>query len=294
MSQIYQKADPSFFSDMSTSKSFITYPTYPCSQFNKSISDTPNNDHEFKSDDESSNENSLPEEMDAVKRFCNISNTIESDGNKQKLVNKDNIVNTLLNVDNCVDVVEKKSETHNEDTCVENDGISSVNNSDESNSVNNLCEDSCSEPKIGAEKSELRLDSTTADSSKACKTASEIPDSLPSSISDHQSCEKSSGLDNDTQDCDSSTTLGEDVQDPTSCTKLECEGSISDSSSSTSPEKRTPGSQGRSERPVRLRPPSLKLIEAAGGATSAKDYCGKSKLIRSPVSIFEISTHCDL
>jgi hypothetical protein len=279
MSQVYQKADSSIFSDMSSSKNYISYPhtSYQCSQFKKphsSQSNSPNNDSEFKSDDDSSNDNSF-EEMDAVKRFCNLSKPIGSNGTEQKSVNIDNPVNTLPTVDKCVDENNENIIAHYENKADGNIKSSLKNDLDESNScadlTENLPEKFQSDTDIDKNSSDLIQENSNG-------FAGNSHDQILSTKPEHLEIEKPLEGEINGSSGDRSVTIKEN--DKTLATVIEEDvftDPIDDRSSSSSPEKPTSESLTKSDRPVRKRPPSLKLIEAAGGLTSAKNFCGKSK-----------------
>ena len=294
MSQVYQKADPSFFSDMSKSKNFISYPhsSYPCSKFNKPLnSDTQSN--VFRSDDDSSNDNSL-EEMDAVKRFCNLSKTDGSDESEQNFViNNDDVVNNALpNVDNIVDVTNGNLAVHSEDANKDTISNSSENISNKTNSSSDILSENVSEdtePNISGENSTLSHErNISPDLSSTCDQTREISNASPSTISDQQSLEeKSPKIKYHTQDSEPSTTIKEHRQNDKASTgskETDIESHTNGSSGITSPEKLNSNSPPQNNRPTRQRPPSLKLIEAAWGGRSWVDpsvanFCGKSKCV---------------
>ena len=217
---------------------------------------TEENGHIFKSDEDSSNDNSL-EEMDAVERFCNLSKP-----NDQKdIVNNDSSVNTLPDVDNLIDVTNGCITAHNEGVVEKEEEKSLEVKSEDVLSDNiksvsgNEPQDSCSE----LIKNENDSSKTTENFIDDC--AKSVPFESSSSSSHKKKPKKVAKVIEE----DLSARIIEEYQE----VAIDLVENSDNSSKVTSPEK--------PNRPVRLRAPSLKLIEAAGGTPTTKDYCSKSE-----------------
>lgn len=257
MSQICPKSDPSFFSDITSPKNFISYPhnSYQCSQnFNKSRDPAVSveNNHIFKSDDDSSNS---VEDMDAVERFCNLSQP-----NDQKdIVNKDSTVNTMSDVDSYVDVT-------NGCVTAQNEGV---------------IEEEEDESQEQSSESEQLLDTI--------KSSEKESQGLTSELKSYENSTESLTADsNDThgQDCSEQPSshltktrkkIATVVEEDLTARIIEEYEEVAVDPIEDSENDSKVTSPGKRNRPMRLRAPSLKLIEAAGGAPATKDYCSKSK-----------------
>ena len=218
---------------------------------------TEENGHIFKSDDDSSNDNSL-EEMDAVERFCNLSKSSD----QKDIVNNDSSVNTLPVVDNLIDVTNGCITAHNEGVVEKEEEKSlelkseDVLSDDIKSESENEPHDSCSELIKNENNSSISTKNVVADSAKSVSFE-------PSSSSPNKKNPKNVAV---VIEEDLGARIIEEYQE----VAIDLVENSDKIPKVTSPEK--------PNRPVRLRAPSLKLIEAAGGTATTKDFCSKSEL----------------